>query len=118
MPPHSKQRRKTPPTYLLQQSTTELLQLAASLCQAWFAVLRVDGRAVTANDPGVPLDVEEALAARAATREETLVVLDDAEMEGARGIRFYAAVPFGDPAAGLPRTLPILDAHPPPLHHQ
>src|SRR5258708_7761644 len=111
MPPYSK-KRQTPSTDLLQQSTTELLQLAASLCQAWFAVLRVDGRAVTANDPGVPLQVEEALAARAATREETLVVLDDAEMEGARGIRFYAAVRLGEPAGGVQGRLAILDDHP------
>ncbi len=118
MPPHSKKRQKTLPTCLLQQSTTELLQLAASLCQAWFAVLQVDGRAVTANDPGVPLDVEEALAARAATREETLVVLDDAEMEGARGIRFYAAVRLGDPAGGVRGRLAILDDHPRRLSNQ
>src|SRR5258708_3694663 len=118
MPPYSKQRQKTPPTSLLQQSTTELLQLAASLCQAWFAVLRVDGRAVTANDTVVPLAVEEMLAARAATWEETLVVLDDAEMEGARGIRFYAAVRLGDPAGGVRGRLAILDDHPRRLSNQ
>jgi len=106
------QRNKSLATSLLQQSTSDLLQLAATVCQARFAVLRIDGRVAAVNTPGAPLDVEQSLGARAAEGEGPLVVLDDTRLEGVAEIRFYAAVRLGDTTDGVQRTLAVLDDHP------
>jgi PAS domain S-box-containing protein len=96
----------------LQESTGGLIDLAASLCQTRFAVLRIGDCIAAVNDPAVPLDAEEVLAARAATRAGSLVVLRDADLEGVSGIRFYAAVSLSDPANGIHGTLSVLDDRP------
>ncbi|HXH93178.1 MAG TPA: PAS domain-containing protein, partial [Thermoanaerobaculia bacterium] len=93
----------------LAEPRSGLLDLAASLCQARFAVLRIDGRDATANDPTVPLDAEEVLAACALKRDEPFVVLDDKDLESVSGIGFYAAVRLDDGASGIHGTLSVLD---------
>lgn len=65
-----------------QQSTSDLLQMAASVCQARLALLRIDGRAAAANTAGLPPNVEDVLAEvglgeLSDGKQRTLVVLDD-----------------------------------------
>jgi two-component system, cell cycle sensor histidine kinase and response regulator CckA len=107
--PETKQQRQTA---LFNQSRTELLRLAASLCQTRFAVLRIDGGTAAVNDSGLPLHAEEMLNARAAARGKTFVVLDEAERAGVPGIGFYAAVRLDASGGAVKGTLAVLDDHP------
>jgi two-component system, cell cycle sensor histidine kinase and response regulator CckA len=96
------------------RSVEELLRLAVSVCGVRFGVARIAGEGPITAGPGVPVDAEEPLARFAASQEAMLVILEDADLQGdgARDIRFYAAVMLLDSAGAPHGTFALVDDRP------
>jgi two-component system cell cycle sensor histidine kinase/response regulator CckA len=99
---------------LFLRSVEELLRLAVSICGVRFGIARIAGEMPIANVPLAPVDAEEPLARFAASREAMLVVLEDADLQGdgAREIRFYAAVMLLNGTGALNGTFALVDDRP------
>jgi PAS domain S-box-containing protein len=98
------------PRRLIHRSASEFLHLAVSVCDMRFAVAKLPGEAAIVNDPAVPLDAEESLALLAESREEQLVVIDEAgALTDSPNVRFYAAVKLFDSAGARRGYLALFD---------
>jgi PAS domain S-box-containing protein len=96
---------------LFLRSVERLLQLAISICDVRFGVVRIAGEApVTAGTP-VPPEAEEPLSRVAASQNTLLDILEQSDLEraGVPTVRYYAAVQVFDEAGAPHGTFAVFD---------
>jgi PAS domain S-box-containing protein len=98
------------PTDLLDRSLAELVNLAVSVCDVRFGIGRIAGGPTIVSDPLLPPDVDTAIAGRAVSLREPVVIFDEAALAAdPSGILFYAAVTLRDSSGAVRGTLALLD---------
>jgi PAS domain S-box-containing protein len=102
----------TVPDSLFRRSATELLRIAASVCDVRFGVVRLLGHESIVTDPAISF-AEAALARQAEAQKGLLVVFEEKETQAiAPEFRFYAAVKLLDASGQLRGTFAVLHDHP------